>query len=164
MKNKTFACVAVVIPLLMCVEAQAAIYKCINPQAEVYYNDKPCPVTAIESQMKAVKDPVGGYIPVPFSPSNIAEKGMQKSGKKGLIIGDDITSKDVSSKKETLADQSSDGNSNSSSASTDSENKKSQTEGVNSTIIPGALGDSTNSNTSSASTSSSEMNNQVRVH
>ena len=48
--------------------AHADIYKCVYTNAEVYYNDKPCPATAIERKIKAAKDPVGGYIEPDFVP------------------------------------------------------------------------------------------------
>ena len=115
MKNNLFIYVAVFIPLLISVEAQAGIYKCTNAQAEVYYNDKPCPVTAKEKEMKAVKDPVGGYIPAPYSPSDDAGENIENPGKKGLIIGIDSTNKDMASKQETQTGQSSQNSSSSSS-------------------------------------------------
>ncbi len=69
------------VPLFMTAEAQATIYKCVNTNAEVYYNDKPCPVTDIERQIKAAKDPVDGYIP----PAFVADD--KKVGAKGVLVG-----------------------------------------------------------------------------
>lgn len=65
---------AMFVPLISFSEAQAAIYKCVNNKEEVYYNDKPCPKNNKESQIKAVKDPVGGYIPPKFKDQNSDEK------------------------------------------------------------------------------------------
>jgi len=168
MKSKLniFAYVAIFMPLLMSVEAQATIYKCVNAQAEVYYNDKPCHVTTIERKIKAVKGPVGGYIPALYSSSAVAEESTQNSSKKGLVIGGESTNKDVFSKKETQAGQSSVNSLNSASASMGDENNKSPKGGLNSEKVPVALGNSSNSNasTSNALTSSTEMNNHVGIH
>ena len=84
MKNKLnlfMFTLAFVVPLFMTVDAQATIYKCVNLNAEVYYNDKPCPLTDIESQIKAAKDPVGGYIPPAFV------KDDEGVGTKGVLVG-----------------------------------------------------------------------------
>jgi len=56
-------CSLTLVHLIFSATAQATIYKCINAKAEVYYNDKPCPLNDKESEIKAVKDPEGGYIP-----------------------------------------------------------------------------------------------------
>ncbi len=71
------------IPLLMTTQAQATIYKCVNSQAEVYYNDKPCPVTNIERKIKSVKDPEGGYIPPEFVADQV------KSASRGIVVGNE---------------------------------------------------------------------------
>lgn len=42
---------------------EAKIYKCVNIENKVFYNDKPCPILDKETKINAVKDPVGGYIP-----------------------------------------------------------------------------------------------------
>ena len=91
-------------PLFMVEEAQAQIYKCVNTQAEVFYNDKPCPVKQIEKKMKSVKDPTNGYIPEPFSPSKIANE-EQSSGKKGVVIGGELLNSDSSTESSVLANQ-----------------------------------------------------------
>ena len=106
----------------MSVEAQASIYKCTNAQADVYYNDKPCPITAIEKEMRAVKDPVGGFITAPYSPSAVAKKNKHNPGKKSLGIGGDSTNEDVSSKK-TQVVQSSENSLNAASTSKGDWNK-----------------------------------------
>ncbi len=41
---------------------EASIFKCINNQGSVYYNDKPCPVKDKETRIHAVKDPVNGSL------------------------------------------------------------------------------------------------------
>lgn len=155
----------------MSVEAQATIYKCVNAQAEVYYNDKPCDVTTIQRKIKAVKDPVAFYNPARYYSSTVAEESTQNSSKKGLAIGGGSTNKDVFSKKETQAGQSSENSLNSASASMGDEKNKSPKGGVNSQKLDVAAGNSSNSNastsnasTSNASTSSSEMNNHVGIH
>ena len=83
MKNKQnlFLSVLAIVPLLIVVEAQATIYKCVDANAEVYYNDKPCPATDIERKIKAVKDPEGGYI----APKFVSEEA--ESGNTGTIVG-----------------------------------------------------------------------------
>lgn len=40
-------------------QAQAEIFKCVNQQGAVYYNDKPCPKKDTETQIKNTKDPKG---------------------------------------------------------------------------------------------------------
>jgi len=67
MKNKKIMMLLVSFtPVFFLVNAHATIYKCVNINANVYYNDKPCPKNDIERQLKSVKDPVGGYIPPEF--------------------------------------------------------------------------------------------------
>ncbi len=63
-KNMIFTCL-MLSPLMIAsgVGNAADIFKCINVNAEVFYNDKPCPITNVERKIKSVKDPVGGYIP-----------------------------------------------------------------------------------------------------
>ena len=41
--------------------AHATIFKCVNTQGAIYYNDKPCPKDNEETKIKATKDPKGGY-------------------------------------------------------------------------------------------------------
>ena len=62
--------------------AQASIFKCVNQQGSVYYNDKPCPEKDKETQLKAIKDPKNGYIPKPFK-EVIEEDGAIK----GVVVG-----------------------------------------------------------------------------
>ena len=45
--------------LLVTDQAQAEIFKCVNQQGAVYYNDKPCPSKDIETQIRNAKDPKG---------------------------------------------------------------------------------------------------------
>ena len=40
--------------------SQAAIFKCVNAQDEVFYHDKPCPVNHEEKSLKHIKDPENG--------------------------------------------------------------------------------------------------------
>ena len=83
MKNKLSVITLVGVPLLISIEAQATIYKCVNAtNTKVYYNDKPCAVTEIEKQIKAVKDPEGGYIPPAFV------KDEENTNNKGVVVGD----------------------------------------------------------------------------
>ena len=91
-------------PLLMIEKAQAQIYKCVNTQEQVFYNDKPCPVKQIEKKMKSVKDPKNGFIPAPFSPSKIADE-EQNSSTKGGGIGGELLDSDSSSESSVLANQ-----------------------------------------------------------
>jgi len=37
--------------------AQASIFKCVNEQGAVFYNDKPCPIKDKETKFRSVKDP-----------------------------------------------------------------------------------------------------------
>lgn len=69
-------------PLLISVKAQATIYKCVKANSDVYYNDKPCPVADVETELSSVKDPVNGYIPPDFL------EDIDKSGSTGKTIGD----------------------------------------------------------------------------
>ena len=59
MKSKILKAVGLVVlfQLTLSSSAQAAIYKCINQQDEVFYHDKPCPVNHKEKSLKHVKDP-----------------------------------------------------------------------------------------------------------
>ena len=82
-------------------DAQAKIYKCVNVNEEVFYNDKPCSVTEIESQMKAVKDPKNGYISAPILPPVEAE-GMQKHDGNDLEIVENSLNEDTSSIKPSM--------------------------------------------------------------
>lgn len=69
------------VPLLLNLEAQASIYKCVNAKTEVYYNDKPCAAKDKEQEFNAVKDPVNGYIPpeaLNNSSDNISNKTLSK--------------------------------------------------------------------------------------
>ncbi len=80
------------VPLLISIEAQATIYKCVNATTtKVHYNDKPCAVTEIEKQIKAVKDPVGGYIPPAFV------KDEENTNNKGVVVGDGTDNQQYSS-------------------------------------------------------------------
>ncbi len=112
MKHKVKSLVYVVgfIPLLMAAEAQATIYKCTNAKAEVYYNDKPCPVTNIEKKFKSVKDPQGGYIPPEFVADQV------KSAPSGIVVGNQSGRKLDRSKKDQSDNSSNASNGGSSSA------------------------------------------------
>jgi len=59
MKSKLLKAVGLVVlfQLTLSSSAQAAIFKCINQQDEVFYHDKPCPVNHEEKSLKHVKDP-----------------------------------------------------------------------------------------------------------
>lgn len=118
--------------------AQAAIFKCVNSQEEVYYNDKPCPVNDKETELKAVKDPTNVYIPTyqkenseelePDGPTRIGRKLIKNIGKdnkereeeKTLDSGADET-KDKDDKSTTTSTSSS---SNSTQASTGKEERE----------------------------------------
>lgn len=82
-------------------DAQAKIYKCVNVNGEVFYNDKPCSVTEIESQMKAIKDPKNGYISPPILPPVEAE-GMQKHDGNDMEIVENSLNEDTSSIKPSM--------------------------------------------------------------
>lgn len=60
----------------------AAIYKCVSKDGKTYFNDKPCPVNNAETEFKAVKDPVNGYIPPEFVPKPIVKQNS------GVVIGE----------------------------------------------------------------------------
>ena len=45
--------------LLISQSAHAKIFKCVNQEGTVFYKDQPCPVYDKETEMNAVKDPVG---------------------------------------------------------------------------------------------------------
>ncbi len=83
MRNKIIKCTysLLLIPLLLGAEAQATIYKCVKANADVYYNDKPCPNNDKESQLQSVKDPEGGYIP----PESLSDD--KESNSKSVVIG-----------------------------------------------------------------------------
>lgn len=53
-----FVSITVFLPQLV----QADIFKCVNQQGAVFYNDKPCPVEDKEIELLSVKDPKNGYI------------------------------------------------------------------------------------------------------
>ncbi len=59
MKSKILKAVGLVVlfQLTFSSSAQAAIFKCVNQQDEVFYHDKPCPVNHKEKSLKHVKDP-----------------------------------------------------------------------------------------------------------
>jgi len=149
MKNKVKSIVYVVgfIPLLMTVQAQATIYKCINSQAEVYYNDKPCPVTEIERTMKAVKDPKGGYIPPKFVPDVV------KSATPGVVVGNESGRKLDRSKK----DQSGNSDNASSGGGSSSGTRTSSSDSVNNT--GGSTNTTSNTRSSNNTGSTSSANN-----
>lgn len=134
------------VPLLMAVEAQATIYKCIDANAEVYYNDKPCPVTNIERKIKAVKDPKGGYIPPKF----VADE--EKSAKPGVVVGKQSGRKLDPSKK----DQSDNSDAASSGGGSNSGTRTSSSDAVkNSGGSTNTTSNSRTSNNSSSTASSS---------
>jgi len=82
-------------------DVQAKIYKCVNVNGEVLYNDKPCSVAEIESQMKAVKDPKNGYIFSPIIPP-VEVDGMQNLDGNDLEIVENKLNEDTSSKKPSM--------------------------------------------------------------
>ena len=85
--------------------AQATIFKCVNQQGSVYYNDKPCPKKDKETELKAIKDPKNGYIP-----KLNMEKKKEVLAVKGIVVGKDSTKgidskgKENKSKKESLVE------------------------------------------------------------
>ena len=111
MKNKNIVIFSLMLfSLLFTAEGHAKIYKCVKANNDVYYNDKPCPVSDAETQIKSEKDPVNGYIPPDF----VKDKNNLKSSV-GVVVGEeslrniDKTSKD-NSKSESLNDKNSGGN------------------------------------------------------
>jgi len=86
--NKLFHASTLIISVFMLASnpVQANIFKCVNKQGSVYYNDKPCPEKDKETQLKAIKDPKNGYIPKP-----IMEKKEVVQATKGIVVGKDST-------------------------------------------------------------------------
>jgi len=145
------------VPLFMSVEAQANIYKCVNIDAEFYYNDKPCPVGDIERQIKRAKDPENDYIHAPFSISLDGEVEKNPS-EIDLTVGGNTLKQDVSSSDET---QSSQGNDNSAVAG-GSENMKNSTEvSTKKTNAASEKNSATNATTSKAAIGN---NNEKIIH
>jgi len=69
--------------IVMSSSTNAAIFKCVNTQGETYYNDKPCPKSNEETEIKAIKDPKGGYKSSYASQdNNIRKKVEEKSDAK----------------------------------------------------------------------------------
>jgi len=68
-----------VLLLLFTSQAYAKIYKCENKLKEVYYHDKPCPISDVETEMQAEKDVKNGYVPPKFS--------KKKQGSKKKVLG-----------------------------------------------------------------------------
>lgn len=126
MKNKSIVYVVGFIPLLMATQVQATIYKCVNAEAEVYYNDKPCPVTTIERTLKGVKDPKGGYIPPKF----VADE--EKSASSGVVVGEqsgrklDRSKNDKSDSSENTSNSGNSSGSGTRTSSSDSSSKSSE--------------------------------------
>jgi len=153
MKNKAKSIVYVVglIPLLLAAEAQATIYKCVNAQAEVYYNDKPCPVTEIERKLKAAKDPEGGYIPPKF----VADE--KKSTTPGVVVGNQSGRKLDPSKK----DQSGNSDTASSGGGSSSGTRTSSSDSVNNSS--GSTNTTSNSQSSNNSSTTGSNSNSKRT-
>jgi len=74
--------------------SHANIFKCINKKGDVYYNDKPCPVTDKETKLKNIKDPKSKYIPKPF-----IEKKEVDEENKGIVVGKELQTEVESNKK-----------------------------------------------------------------
>jgi len=72
-------------------QAGAQIYKCENKSGKVFYNDKPCPVYEKETKIKAVKDPIKGYIPPPFVEDVVKDESSV------VVVGNDENNKDLKS-------------------------------------------------------------------
>ena len=108
--------------------AQATIYKCVNAQAEVYYNDKPCSVTTIERKLKSAKDPKGGYIPPKF----VTEK--EKESLPGVVVGK-VTGRTIDKDNKDGSDNTSKGSntggSNTAAQSQSSDSKKNSSQSSN---------------------------------
>ena len=120
--------------------AQATIYKCINVQAEVYYNDKPCSVTTIERKIKSAKDPVGGYIPPDF----VAEK--VKESKTGVVVGQ-VTGRTIDKNHKDDSKSSSKGaNTGSSDSAGQSQSQSSDSKSNSSTSSNDSLGSDSGNN------------------
>ena len=102
---------------LFSINAQAAIYKCVNTKSKVYYIDKPCPKKDEETEFKAVKDPQNGYKPPAF------EEDKVEKAKEGIVVGGDSSKKlsttldDNGSKKSTNSAEGGDNNKPSGSSS-----------------------------------------------
>ena len=106
--------------------AHADIYKCVNTNAEVYYNDKPCPATAIERKIKAAKDPVGGYIEPDFVPDK------ETTTLPGAVVGK-VANRIIEKTEKESSDSSEQGaNQNSSSSTGQSQSSKSENDSAQS--------------------------------
>lgn len=87
--------------VLITSSAQASIYKCVNQQGAVYYNDKPCPIKNKETKLKAVKDPTNRDIIPP--PLEIKQEEGQAA--KSVVIGKEAKDQDtIQTKDDKTAD------------------------------------------------------------
>ena len=83
MKNKLLKAVGLVVlcQLVLTGTAQAAIFKCVNAQDEVFYHDKPCPVNHEEESLKHVKDPQNSAAAAALlAPEKIAKPSFNSNG------------------------------------------------------------------------------------
>ncbi len=62
-------------------DANATIYKCVDTEGKTYYNDKSCPKSENQTQLKNIKDPIGGYIPPAFKIDN------EVKASNGVLVG-----------------------------------------------------------------------------
>lgn len=86
MKKQLFKSLFVLLVLCQSQNGFAAIFKCVSAQGKTYYNDKVCPKSDKETQLKNVKDPKGGYIPPPLKAKNIDNENGNVSNK--VIVGE----------------------------------------------------------------------------
>ena len=103
MNYKTLSVLSVSALMFVNVQVHAEIFKCVNVQAEVYYNDRPCPVTQIERKVKAVKAPKNGYKP----PAFVEKAGVKNS--QGVIVGG-VSGKEINSSQNSGGEKPQNGN------------------------------------------------------
>ena len=108
MNNKTLSflsisVLAVSAHLLITEQVHAEIFKCVDASAEVFYNDRPCPVTQIERKVKAAKDPKNAYIP----PAFVEQTGRKNS--QGAIVGG-ASNKEINSSQKAAGEKQQTGN------------------------------------------------------
>lgn len=121
MNNKTLSFLsisflAVSAQLLITEQVHAEIFKCVDVNAKVFYNDRPCPVKQIESKVKAVKDPENGYVPAVF-----VEQTRTKNAQ-GVAVGG-ASSKEINSSQKAVGDNQQTGNNSAQGAATSQESE-----------------------------------------
>ncbi len=132
-------------------QANAEIFKCVNPKGVVFYNDKSCPKKDKETQIKAVKDPSNGYIP----PAFVEQK--EGKGNRGVVVGETSGRELISTKKEPSEDQQ---QANNNSSQRSNSNTNSNNNGTDKVVVA----DSDSSSKNPESTSSEYAENSFVVN